>query len=398
MKIYFTKQAYRQLLLEVKKHTRVETGAILIGRIINGSYYVFESLDSGINCRRSSVIFYRDNPYSEHLADVVRAKYQKAYAIGFWHRHPGDFDRFSYDDKEANLDMARVLKRSVISGLVTIYNGKIKLSFWEITLNNEYTKAEIIVDDECFDGILMYKEIDAIEDQILENEGCKKWSVDSSQPIADSSQKEADSSQPIADSSQKGADSSQQLDNSSQPVADSGHNKEDSLQQKEERHGFLYTIRKLFFGSGDKQQRDEKPVTVIVRDATEDEKTENQAKNALESKQKDEKQAEVSVKQENPNAKEAKKEEIIKEKSVADDILDKIKRDIADFKSMDITCQRYTVNESLSDKLFLSFTKGEKSCDVCFYLKNNRLVYFINEELDYSMMGFTSSILKELVG
>lgn len=169
-KIYFTQLAYLQLLIEVKKYTLVETGAILVGRVINDNFYVFESLDSGINCRRSSSIFYRDNPYSEHLVDVVRAKYNGAVAIGFWHRHPGNFNKFSHDDMDANIDMARVLGRNIISGLVNVFNGKVNFRFWQISLDNRYDEAEIIVNDNAFRGVLGYKDIHSIEKDIVEKE------------------------------------------------------------------------------------------------------------------------------------------------------------------------------------------------------------------------------------
>ena len=169
-KVYFTELAYLQLLVEVKKYTLVETGAILVGRVVDNDFYVYESLDSGMNCRRSSSIFYRDNPYSEHLVDVVRAKYNGAVAIGFWHRHPGNFNQFSYDDLDANIDMARVLGRNIISGLVNIFNGKVHLKFWKITLNNKYEDTEIIVNDNAFRGILEFKDIHSVEKKIIENE------------------------------------------------------------------------------------------------------------------------------------------------------------------------------------------------------------------------------------
>lgn len=170
VRVYFTELAYLQLLVEVKKYCRVETGAILIGQAIGKDYYVFESLDSGINCRRSSSIFHRDNPYSEHLADVVRAKYTKAYAIGFWHRHPGDFNRFSHTDLEANIDMARVMERDIISGLVNVNDDRVRLRFWQITLGNQYEEAEIFVGNHYFSNLIFYKSISDIERQILMNE------------------------------------------------------------------------------------------------------------------------------------------------------------------------------------------------------------------------------------
>lgn len=170
MKIYFTKLAYLQLLIEVKKYNHIETGAILVGRVIENNFYVFESLDSGINCRRGPAIFYRDNPYSEHLVDVVRAKYENATAIGFWHRHPGDFNQFSSADLTANINMARILNKNIISGLVNIFDGQIKLKFWCITLDNNYEEGQIIIGDDYFRNILFYKEIDDIKNLILKNE------------------------------------------------------------------------------------------------------------------------------------------------------------------------------------------------------------------------------------
>lgn len=201
VKVYFTELAYLQLLVEVKKYCRVETGAILIGQIIDNNYYVFESLDSGINCRRSPAIFYRDNPYSEHLADVVRAKYTRAYAIGFWHRHPGNFNQFSNTDLEANIDMARVMQGDIISGLVNVFDNKVHLRFWQITLDNKYEEAEIIVGDRHFANILAYKSKFDVERQIVANESgetyqaghvisCSTWANnESSQDTSQQSQK-----------------------------------------------------------------------------------------------------------------------------------------------------------------------------------------------------------------
>ena len=170
MKVYLTELAYRQILVELKKYTAVETGAILIGRLINDNFYVFESLDSGINCKRSRVIFQRDNPYSEHLADVVRAKYEIAYAIGFWHRHPGDFAQFSSVDLVANIDMARVLNREIVSGLINIIDDDISFKIWNITLDNQYKECEIIIGDQYFEGILLLKDINSMKQEIIYNE------------------------------------------------------------------------------------------------------------------------------------------------------------------------------------------------------------------------------------
>lgn len=170
MKIYLTKLAYLQLLIEVKKYNHIETGAILVGRVIGNEFYVFESLDSGINCKRGPAIFYRDNPYSEHLVDVVRAKYENATAIGFWHRHPGNFNQFSSADLIANIDMARVLNKNIISGLVNIFDGQIRLKFWRITLENEYEEGQIIIGDEYFKDVLFYKKLVNVENIILQNE------------------------------------------------------------------------------------------------------------------------------------------------------------------------------------------------------------------------------------
>ena len=170
VKVYFTEMAYLQLLLEVKKYCGLETGAILVGQIIDGNYYVFESLDSGINCERSSVMFHRDNPYSEHLADVVRAKYRNAYAIGFWHRHPESFNQFSRDDKTANINMAVVLNRSIITGLVNIYEKSIGLKFWQVTVNGEYRDTAIIVGEKFFNEIVSYNDSREIEAQIIHGE------------------------------------------------------------------------------------------------------------------------------------------------------------------------------------------------------------------------------------
>lgn len=171
MKIIFSNTAYLQILLEVKKFCGIETGAILVGREVNGDYYVFESLDSGIHTQRSSIIFHRDNNYSEHLVDVVRAKYNNATAIGFWHRHPNNYNQFSGEDRAANIDMARVLDKNIVSGLINIYDNQVHCKFWQITLQDRYTQLEILIGDEYFpQGIKTYKNINLIAQQIVQQE------------------------------------------------------------------------------------------------------------------------------------------------------------------------------------------------------------------------------------
>lgn len=392
MKIYFTRLAYRQLLVEVKKFTHVETGAILIGRIINGDYYVFESLDSGINCRRSSVIFYRDNPYSEHLADVVRAKYEKAYAIGFWHRHPGNFDRFSYDDKEANIDMARVLRRSVISGLVNIYDRKVHLNFWEITLDNRYTKCEIVVSDEAFKDILIYRDIDEIENQIVEKEEGPLIVLEKPTNTEIKNENKTENKAEIKDNKE-----------ASEKKTEEKSEKADK-KDKSEKDGFFYTIKKLIGGFGKTEKTEE--MTEKDEDKSEEksenieekseEKSEEKIEN-IEEKSEDNKNEEESLANEENSEVAPKVEKKEDEYTVADRIFERIRADIRDLGTMNIICSRYKVEqEAYKDKLFLNFTKGERSCDICLYYKECNLMYFIKEEYKYDWLGFISAILKTL--
>ena len=168
-KVYFTTHAFVQLLREIEDFTGIETGGIFIGRRIEDSFYIFECVDSGINCEHSEVEFKRDYQYTEHLSYVVASMYEGAKPIGYYHRHPGSYNHFSDGDGTSNKEMARLLG-GCISGLVTIF-PHFKLNLWYIDLNGQLFSADDYeVRDDAFVDIMLLKKCDALINSIEKNE------------------------------------------------------------------------------------------------------------------------------------------------------------------------------------------------------------------------------------
>jgi hypothetical protein len=120
-KVVISERAYADIINETLQNTRTETGGILLGTLIDRTWYVVESLDPGPRAILRSAYFEYDDKYVTHLANKVRLRYRtKLRLLGLWHRHPGSLDRFSSTDDETNRTYVRTCGGSAISGLINI--------------------------------------------------------------------------------------------------------------------------------------------------------------------------------------------------------------------------------------------------------------------------------------
>lgn len=155
--IYFTTKAYIQLLTEIADYPYVETGGVFVGQRRKNTFYIFETIDPGFKANRQRAEFSRHYEYTEHLAYKVTNQYEgKTTVIGYYHRHPGNYDHFSSGDDISNLEFAQAFN-GIISGLVNI-DPNFRLAFYYISPEGNQSKAiSYKVDDSVFDGIMVLK-------------------------------------------------------------------------------------------------------------------------------------------------------------------------------------------------------------------------------------------------
>lgn len=171
-KVYFTTRAFTQLVCEIEDHPNLETGGIFIGRRINNTFYVFETIDPGLQVIREPGMFeIVSNEYSERLAYVISNLYEgDTSVIGFFHKHPPTLDRFSGGDRESNMACAQKCN-GAISGLVNV-DGEFKLQIWYVAPPDAklFKCSSIEVNDSVFDGVMKLRDYHSVLQKITEQE------------------------------------------------------------------------------------------------------------------------------------------------------------------------------------------------------------------------------------
>ena len=98
--VVLSDRAYASILSEVMKNGDNETGGVLLGTIYKNIWYVVESVDPGLVTTNTQDFFRWDAEYVNHLLDKLCPIYRFMISIvGFWHRHPGSMDFFSFTDE-----------------------------------------------------------------------------------------------------------------------------------------------------------------------------------------------------------------------------------------------------------------------------------------------------------
>ena len=152
--VVISERAYAAIISEVLKNGRNETGGVLVGNIVNGVWYVIDSLDPGMETTNTQDFFQWDAMYVNHLVDTISLIYYYPVTIlGFWHRHPGSMDFFSLTDEDtirSNLEGARF---GLVSMLVNL-DPELRMTFyycWEESLfrvsyavGDEYFPTELL--------------------------------------------------------------------------------------------------------------------------------------------------------------------------------------------------------------------------------------------------------------
>lgn len=159
MKVVFSERAYTAILTETLYKIETETGGIFLGKFIEDTWYIVESLDPGPNALFRVDYFEYDQKYLQHLINRIRLLYPGDLAlVGLWHRHPGSFDRFSNTDDGTNSVYAENYEHGAISILVNL-EPEFRFTIYHVAPPCKYTCVkEYEVGDHLFpDGLLGYK-------------------------------------------------------------------------------------------------------------------------------------------------------------------------------------------------------------------------------------------------
>jgi hypothetical protein len=119
--VIFSERAYVAMMAETIEHIKTETGGVFLGRCVDNTWYVIESVDPGPQSVFGTGHFEYDTPYINWLINKLNKIYNEPLRlIGLWHRHPGSMDTFSSTDDGTNAKYAELNPEGAISALVNI--------------------------------------------------------------------------------------------------------------------------------------------------------------------------------------------------------------------------------------------------------------------------------------
>lgn len=152
-RVVISQRAYLSILAEAVSRDPLETGGVLLGHYDNnGTWYVVEATDPGLETYHSTVHNEMDDKYYNHLYPVLSRLYKHDLClVGLWHRHPGSMDHFSSDDNKTNSNFAEAIGNGTLSFLIN-FDPKERLTCYYLdkTGSGEYHKLPVYIGDKYF--------------------------------------------------------------------------------------------------------------------------------------------------------------------------------------------------------------------------------------------------------
>ena len=151
--IVISDRAYAAIVAEALSRDPLETGGILLGHYKQGTWYVVESTDPGVDTYHTTVHHEMDQQYHNHIYPVVSRLYEDdLMLIGLWHRHPGNFNRFSSDDNRTNAEYAKVIEKGTLSFLIN-FTPQAQLTCYYLDYCNTgaYFQSKVRIGDKYFE-------------------------------------------------------------------------------------------------------------------------------------------------------------------------------------------------------------------------------------------------------
>lgn len=114
-----SERAMASIISEAYANGNNESGGIMIGAVEDGIGYIVEATDPGFDAEHTPTQHEMNRRYVNYIYRVLSRLYKKEIRlVGFWHRHPGNFNRFSSLDDKANSEYAKVVGGGNLSFLV----------------------------------------------------------------------------------------------------------------------------------------------------------------------------------------------------------------------------------------------------------------------------------------
>ena len=152
-RVVLSERAYISMLAEAISRDPLETGGVLFGHYDeNGTWYVVEATDPGMNTYHSVSHNEMDDKYYNHLYPVLSRLYKRdLMLVGLWHRHPNSYDRFSNDDNITNKSFADAIGNGTLSFLMN-FDPKERLTCYYLDNEGmgEYHKLPVYIGDRYF--------------------------------------------------------------------------------------------------------------------------------------------------------------------------------------------------------------------------------------------------------
>lgn len=159
--ITMSKRALTTLLAEAYANGDNETGGPFFGQLENdGSWYIVEAVGPGYGTYHTPTRHEFNNQYVNYQYRALSRIYAKELTlVGFWHRHPGNFNRFSGLDDVVNSSYAEAIGNGTISILLNFTSDGPKMTCYYFDPEDGfYHLTPLVVDNKTMGqkGFLRY--------------------------------------------------------------------------------------------------------------------------------------------------------------------------------------------------------------------------------------------------
>ena len=146
--IVFSERAYKMLLAEAFANGEKETGGNFLGQRGDGVYYIVDSTLPGYDAVHEGCFFEMNPRYINYdCRGTARIYDQELQLLGFWHRHPGAFNRFSGNDDGMNVKYAQAVGEGTLSVLLNfVPEAQLTASYYDAA-GHSYSPVEWRIDD-----------------------------------------------------------------------------------------------------------------------------------------------------------------------------------------------------------------------------------------------------------
>lgn len=146
-KVYFSNRAFSSVIAETMEHSKTETGGVFLGKKVNDTWYVLETVNSGPKAHHSKTYFEYDRDYINYVANKLSRLYRNEIdLIGIWHQHVNDSYSFSGIDDETNEQFANLSSSGILVGLIS-RKPSIKLRVFHKYVGEECQKMNYEIGD-----------------------------------------------------------------------------------------------------------------------------------------------------------------------------------------------------------------------------------------------------------